>query len=364
MQISPGEINKGLVVNHGDSTASPGRERLNYLFALQQECGGVIPFERFMKEALYHPEHGYYSKNIATVGAGGDFSTSATLDPCLGAALAAWITHRSRELGWWRIPVIEIGAGSGHLAESILSHLSWKMRWRIDYMIHELSPGLKKEQKRRLSRRGVQWIKSLPLALGKSRGKALMISNELVDAFPCRLFQKISEVWQEVGVSISEERGLSERLLQTTHADPWFSQFIHLPQEQRVERFDSYREWLDGWSSHWNEGAFLTIDYGEIASNLYKRRPSGSLRAYYRHQRFTGSDLYARFGKQDLTADVNFSDLILWGGEVGFHTVQFQTQGEFIQSWIRKKHLEKKLPDGAREAFKVLEQHPKGKTAL
>ena len=41
--------------------------------------GGAVPFRRFMEAALYDPNFGYYARQIRSVGAQGDFSTSATL---------------------------------------------------------------------------------------------------------------------------------------------------------------------------------------------------------------------------------------------------------------------------------------------
>ena len=331
---------------------------LRFLLELQEECGGIIPFERYMQEALYHPDFGYYSAQIRDVGAAGDFSTSATLDPYLGQAIAAWIEHRAEKLGWRSIPVIEIGAGSGTLARSVLRHLSWKNRWRVNYRIHETSPVLRKRQKSNLRWRGVRWMTSLGETLKQSGGRALIFSNELVDAFPCRLFQKSGEGWQELGVWISSEGTLSEKILGSVPSDPWFEQFGPLPEGQRVERLDSYREWLKDWSPFWKEGSLLTIDYGDLNDRLYNRRAGGSLRAYYRHQRRTGRDLYARFGKQDLTADVNFTDLISWGTELGWKNASLITQAEFTTSWASKKSALSSLPTEAGDAFKVLEQTP------
>ena len=320
-----------------------------------------------MQEALYHPEFGYYSTHIRSVGSGGDFSTSATLDKRLGSAIAAWIEAKAAELKWRRIPVIEIGAGSGALGLSVLRHLPWRTRWKIDYMIHETSPVLRKQQEQLLWWRRIRWITGLAAALKHSKGKALIFSNELVDAFPCRLFQRGAGGWDELGVTISEQGALSERIIGSLPPDPWFAQFERLPVGQRVERLDSFRDWLQEWKSHWKEGAFLTIDYGEMAEHLYEGRLQGSLRAYWRHQRFTGRDLYARFGKQDLTTDINFSDLIAWGKESGWKNTPLMTQRKFVERWLStKKHSEKlsesskrfSTPGDAGDAFKVLEQTP------
>jgi SAM-dependent MidA family methyltransferase len=74
------------------------RTILSFLLRIQEEHGGVIPVERFMKEALYHPEFGYYTAHIRDVGPRGDFSTSATRGEELGTAIARWIEDRIREL--------------------------------------------------------------------------------------------------------------------------------------------------------------------------------------------------------------------------------------------------------------------------
>ena len=338
-------------------------EHLSFLHELQKECGGSISFDRYMQEALYHPHFGYYSAKIQDVGPTGDFSTSATLDEGLPQAIAAWITARAKALGWRRIPVIEIGAGSGTLTRAILRQLNWRTSWRIDYMIHETSPVLKKNQEELLRWKGVRWISCLSDTLEKSGGRALIFSNELGDAFPSRLFQKRGREWQEISLQFDGQSNLSEIIMGSAHADPWFAQFDHLPEGQRIERIDSYQSWLKEWSTRWKEGALLTIDYGDTADRLYDRKPQGSLRAYWRHQRLTGRDLYARFGKQDLTSDVNFSDLIQWGKDLNWKHRPLMTQREFEKLYLPESKFRSlsarfTQPGDAGDAFKVLEQTP------
>ena len=342
-----------------------GQALLDFLLRLQKECGGTIPFERYMQEALYDPQFGYYSSQIRNVGAEGDFSTSASLDTGLGPALAAWISAKARQLGWSRIPLIEIGAGSGSLAHSILRNLDWKIRWRTRYMIHETSPALRKRQQQLLRWQGVRWIDSLGEALKQSGGRALIFSNELADAFPCRLFERRGGGWEELGVKITDEGDLSEISLGEIPFDPWFHGFGSLPEGQRVERCDSFRNWLHNWREHWKEGVMLTIDYGDLAERIYARKPEGSLRAYWRHQRLSGREIYAKFGKQDLTADVNFSDLIRWGEKMGWTHRALITQREFVKTWLpeNKHHFlceRFSIPGEAGDAFKVLEQGTPG----
>ena len=75
--------------------------------------------------------------------------------------------------------------------------------------------------------------------------------------------------------------------------------------------------------------------------------PLGTLRAYAHHMRLLPPDAYQNPGKQDLTYDVYFPDLIKWGEKIGLETDSLITQAEFLGT----NDLE-----GAGGAFKVLHQ--------
>ena len=64
-------------------------------------------------------------------------------------------------------------------------------------------------------------------------------------------------------------------------------------------------------------------------------------------------------GHQDLTADVNFDDLVRWGEQLGLETVSLDTQAEFLDLDPDTLGPEDRFltdPDGAGGAFKVLVQ--------
>ena len=99
---------------------------------------------------------------------------------------------------------------------------------------------------------------------------------------------------------------------------------------------------------------------------LYYRRPAGTLRAYFQHQRFTGDEAFARFAGQDVTCDVNFDDLVNWGNELGLVTESLTDQRTFLEQWDRGyRRVAVQSPaaaflgdrEGAGEAFKVLIQN-------
>lgn len=334
---------------------------LAFLRQLQSDHGGAIPVEDYVREALYHPTFGYYSRNIRTVGRRGDFSTSVTLGDALARAIARWLAiHRPADRAPWHI--IEAGPGSGELAAKILKNLGWWTRRAVTYHLVESSPVLRAEQQHRLRRhRNVRWHDSLTAALRASDGRATIFSNELIDAFPPRIYERRAGHWLEVALRIQngkiEETLLADRpipktsLLERTH-----------PEGQRVEVHVTAAEWLHSWAPDLREGRILTIDYGDRADTLVHRRPRGTLRAYFHHQRAEGLAVYHRFGKQDITADVNFTDLQNWGERLGWRTDQLTDQSSFLAEFGTRSDASS-LHDaalaehaGAGSAFKVLVQ--------
>lgn len=319
--------------------------------------GDAVPFRRFMEAALYDPGFGYYTRQIRTVGTRGDFSTSATLSPRLAEAIAAWV---QRGAGSGIRHLIEIGPGSGGLHQALRKALGWRGRWHWHSHLVERSPQLRTEQQRTLGclTRGVQWHEDPAAALEAAGGKALLFSNELVDAFPVTLLQCRGGEWQEVWL----ERQADGRLVETLRGAPDTGTTLNpaaFVEGQRVEGHVSYREWLQKWLPQWRAGAMLTIDYGDTADQLYYRRPHGTLRGYHQHRALAGLEIYRDPGHCDLTADVNFSDLIHWGEAAGLTTVSLETQAEFLRQFgPARSAVDVRLqdPHGAGGAFRCLVQ--------
>lgn len=301
------------------------RDFLERTFAAR---GGAMPFEEFMALALYDPVHGYYTRGIADVGgARGDFATSATLSDALARAIAKWIVGEIAVQGWrGPVAVIEVGGGNGALAAEVLKALGWWRRRSIRYHLVEVSPVLRELQRKRLGR-SVNWHETITGALDAVGGKALIFSNELVDAFPVQWLVFHEGTWREILVRYESGR-LSETFRDYDGPTPDLTD----PGEgQRVEQRPAFRNWLEETAAALHKGSMLTIDYGAAtADEVYHRRPGGTLRAYHRHDRIEGGGIYARFGKQDLTSDVVFSDLVRWGGELGWENIALASQREFL----------------------------------
>jgi len=72
------------------------------------------------------------------------------------------------------------------------------------------------------------------------------------------------------------------------------------------------------------------------------------------------SAIYQNPGHQDLTADVNFTDLIEWGNLTSLKTLSLQTQNQYLTPHSKNTTQDHYLThqDGPGSAFKVLTQTP------
>lgn len=331
------------------------------------------PFSSFMRRALYDPRTGYYSRRISTVGARGDFSTSATVSGILGIAIASWLMQEARLQPQVR-HVIEIGGGDGSLMAAALEALGWWKRRRFAFHIVETSPVLREKQAQTLRGATMRWHETLEAALQAAAGAAFLFHNELLDAFPVTRvrWDAMAGRWREIwvrsleGGAVKEEGRLCER-------DPapysvlreWQRESPPPHPAQTCELQDGVYEWLRGWSREWKAGAMLTIDYGDLLPWLYHRRPAGTLRAYLLHQRIEGPGIYENVGRQDLTCDINFTDYRAWCAALGWHEAAWMTQAAFLKEHVSARDLARDRgtaflvdPEGAGGAFKCLVHRP------
>src|SRR5918912_3400222 len=114
----------------------PARERIEAEIAA---AGGWISFARYMHLALHEPGIGYYASGARKFGAHGDFVTAPEMGKLFGRTLA-------RELAVFPA-ILEIGAGSGALAQTLLERLD------CEYVILETSAELRARQEKRLGQR-------------------------------------------------------------------------------------------------------------------------------------------------------------------------------------------------------------------
>jgi SAM-dependent MidA family methyltransferase len=291
---------------------------------------GPLSFRDFMEEALYHPEFGYYNSTRNPIGRQGDFYTSSDLDPIFGKLLARKFAQMASALGVSpeAFTIVELGAGRGLLARQILEH------HHFPYRILERSAPMRERQRGSLQGFDVEWLEDLPAGI-----TGCVFSNEFFDALPVRRVICRNGALREIHVTseFSEVEGDLQEPLDIT-----------LSEGQLADINTDARQWIKRVGASLDRGYHLAIDYGYQDREFYAR-PRGTLMCYWRHQAV--EDPYLRIGEQDITAHVNFSDLIREGAAVGLTTEEFKTQMDFLVQLGVLKELEALMPADTAEAI-------------
>jgi SAM-dependent MidA family methyltransferase len=276
--------------------------------------GGWMAFSRYMEIALYEPGMGYYSAGAHKLGAGGDFTTSPELSPLFGAAICSTLLPVLEGLQAKGLPtqILEFGAGTGKLAQSILTRLNG-LGFSLDrYDLIEISPDLAQRQKELLDKTladtgastQCQWLSALP-----ENYQGIILANEVIDAIPCDaiIFQNGFWYWHGVifedgkfawkaGKSV-EQNLLPESLLGGNFSEGYVTE-LHTPANA----------WMHQVAKHLETGLFLTFDYGFPESEYYHpQRLEGTLMAHHRHHAI--QDPFYLPGLCDLTTHVEWSQI-------------------------------------------------------
>ena len=280
-----------------------------------------------MELALYDEAQGYYSAHVQDIGFRGDFSTTATMSDLLARRLVAqW--HEACAAFGQRLPIIEIGGGNGNLALGVARELGFWGRLRARYYMVDRSPALRSLQ----SLVGGNFVRVYPTieaALRHAGGRAFIFCNELPDAFPARQFVFRSGAWLELGLSVQD--GCIVESVRPCPTLPESSAFSRWAQEgQVIEVHESFHRWYTAWQPLWQAGVFIAIDYGAPVDELYYRRPAGTLRGYKAHMLLSKEELLPLVGHCDITADVNFTDLL---------RLASRNLGDFVQLTLQRDFL-------------------------
>src|SRR5271167_4222596 len=164
---------------------TPLLDELKALIALK----GPITVERYMEQALAHPELGYYMTRDP-FGAAGDFTTSPEISQMFGELIGLWAAEVWSNMGSPSpVRLVELGPGRGTLMSDALraARIVPAFRTALDVRLVETSPALAAMQHELLvdCGLGVSWAQTLKEV---PNGPAIVIGNEFLDALPVRQF--------------------------------------------------------------------------------------------------------------------------------------------------------------------------------
>jgi SAM-dependent MidA family methyltransferase len=287
-----------------------GNPALLRLIRAEIETSGPVSFAWFMQQALYHPEHGYYSSGQCAIGRRGDYFTNVSVGPLFGHLLAeqfAEIWHRLGQPN--KFVIVEQGAHHGDFARDVLE--SARIRWSdffaaLRYEIVEPFSILQDRQSQALQafRDKVEWRDSIG-ALKSFTG--VHFSNELLDAMPVRLIAGGTEKLVDfdgknflfVGRSLNDSGKFNQAAL----------------------------DWVENVAAKLQRGYILMVDYGKAQP---KSQATIQVRAQHRHL----DSPFDEIGYTDITAHVDWTSIAQCAERRGLRLAGFTDQHHFLTGII------------------------------
>ncbi|MEQ9619294.1 MAG: SAM-dependent methyltransferase [Deltaproteobacteria bacterium] len=299
---------------------------------------GPLTFAHFMELALYHPELGYYSPGIERIGKEGDYYTSPYVHQAFGEILARFIVKGAGHFGGADFDIIEFGGGKGLLASDILKYMKRDhpdVYDRVRYHIVEHNPHQRKEAEKGLEkhRHKLSLLSSLS-ELGERNIDGVIISNEFVDALPFHRAKFSRGELLEIYVALKENEfvELKGKPSSKEIASYLEDYGLQLEEGQELEINLNAGRWIKETERILDRGLILTIDYGYLAPELFSpHRMKGTYKCLHKHQ--INENPYVNIGEQDITAHVDFSNLIRVGEHAGLNEIIYTTQGQFLLDW-------------------------------
>ena len=331
---------------------------------------GPISFGDYVEGCLYGPGGFYLSGSGA--GRVADFVTSPTLGPLFGAVLARAIDAEWERCGrpdpW---VVVEAGAGSGELAQSILA-AGPACAGALRYVAVEISPALRAVAADRLPAelpalvlgprapsageddeptpplRGRGPLVTVLDALPAQPVTGMVVANELLDNLLFDLVAWNGLAWQEVRVGEAGDRPVQVVMPASPELATAAARLVaYPPPGARIPLQRGAREWLEVALGRIIRGRIICVDYCSPTTARLAERDSGEwLRTYRGHAR--GFDALAQPGAWDITCEVAVDQLA---------SVRRPTSDRSQSAWVTAHGLDALVAE-ARDAWSVAAARP------
>jgi len=339
--------------------------------------GGRIRFDQFMDIAMFAPGRGYYDSVNRIFGDDGDFTTAPEISSFFGQCIARQILQLMEKMG--QTNILEFGAGSGILAQTILTELEKYDRLPETYFIYDISPTLRERQYARLKDNvphlidKLVWLNDIP-----EHFNGVILANEVLDAMPVHrvvfrrnLRHEETYVTIKNGKLVLEDGPLSSMEIKR-EMDKIMQLWPSIKDGYRSEINLGVKPWIARISQTLGKGLVLLIDYGFTRREYYKPiYYQGNLMCYFQHRVHDDPLLYP--GIQDVTCHVDFSLVAGAFQDQGVNVAGYTNQGFFLagcgledlyqeldksdeEKFIDKTHCLEQLimPNAMGETFKVI----------
>lgn len=293
------------------------------------EHDGLMSFADFMDAALYEPGMGYYVAENNIFGAEGDFLTAPEISDLFGICIARQCEQILGEIGASKL--LEIGAGSGTLAVTILNELAAGNSLPEKYFILERSDALRLRQQKEIQKKAAQyvnrvtWLTQLPETF-----TGVIIGNEVLDALPVNRFIASENKFFELCVAnknneFSWVQGEPLPLATERLAE------LNIPSGYVSEINPAAEIFTKEIAACLQTGVALLFDYGYPRAEYYlPDRNDGTLMCYYRHR--THGNPFTLVGLQDITSFIDFTAIAESAVSANADILGYTSQAGFLMA--------------------------------
>jgi SAM-dependent MidA family methyltransferase len=271
-----------------------------------------INFSQYFDNWLYS-DKGYYS-NYKIIGKEGDFFTAVSTSSFFGGAIGKKITKIIEE-GYLpsNTTIVEIGAHHGYLLADIIQFiytLKPELLDTLEFAIVERYPHLQEMQKQYFQNSFGDVVKLKhynDISQFKAKN-AMIVANEIFDAFSCELVYTTKENILQKGV-VSNNKINFVNLDSSNQKDEELKNIALKYKITKGEISLGFKEFAKILDENIEKFDFITFDYGD-----FYPRNDFSARIYHKHDVYPifkeDIKLEELYQKSDITYDVHFNYLI------------------------------------------------------
>ena len=294
---------------------------LNKYFPISKK----IPIDKFIFNALYDKNYGYYFKKIP-FGKNGDFITSPGISSLFSEVIALWIVALWEHLDKPKIfNIVELGPGNGQMCATLVGVFKKFPAFfnSANIFLYEKSKTLESLQKKNLIHEKISWIKKFNKI---KKGPVIFLGNEFFDAIPIKQFKKIKNILYEKYVKLE---GDSKIITTFEKAD---SKTVIELKKYNLLKEQSFIEFPKQGLTELNliintikklNGGLLLIDYGFL-----KQKSKNTLQSVKNHKK---NMVFHNVGDADITSLVNFDLIKNYLNKKKFKVNNIVTQGFFLK---------------------------------
>ena len=283
-----------------------------------------FPLDKFIDFSLYNEKFGYYMKKNP-FGKKGDFITAPNISRLFTEMIAIWIISFWKSLGSpKKFNLIELGAGNGEMMKTLIESFENFPEFlkSCNFIIHEKSPFLIKEQKKKLEKLEILWISKIDEL---KKIPSIFIANEFFDALPIKQFRKKENTWFEkfVNYTNKDKAFFFEKKANIKKIEKNIG-FKISKNQNFIEYSELCLNYLKKISKiiKKNNGGLLLIDYGYIDGNM-----KNTLQAVSDHKI---ANILKNIGNTDITHYLNFNLYQNFIKKIGGLDINLTSQEKFL----------------------------------